>query len=378
MSFDIQINGRPYALWESATIQRSIDANAGIFNFTNSSTAPRSDYPIKVGDFVEIRINGTRKIAGFIDDISASQDDDSHTVEVSGRDRIQDLIDSSVPDAAKVTAGPVALKKLCENVISSLGAEIGVVQQFADVPDFTSDDLQAAGSGDTCMEYLVSFARKRQVYLVPDGSGNIVIFRPDRSNKSVSPLLNRKDGRINNVQSCSGRWSQQDRFNRYLCRSQDNFGFDPFGDYAGEGTDRKDEVTDGQIRSTRYLEIQAEEAMKAPECKARASEEANIRRTSGETYTATVAGVDQSDGTLWDFGQFVDIIDDLNGVSGEFLIKSVEYAIDTVRGTRTRLVCVPPDAYQVTAEPTPADARQAETGRGFTGEQPDNRGQVIR
>jgi len=378
MSFEISINGRPFTLWESATVERSIDSNCGVFRFSNSSTVPVSEYPVKTGDFVEILISGVRKIAGFIDHISASQDDGLHTIEISGRDKIQDLIDSSVPDSAKVTEGPVTLKRLCENVISALNADIKVIEQVPDIAGFSSDDLQVAGSGDTCMAYLVSFARKRQVYLVPDGSSNLIIFRPDRLNKSTSPLLHRAAGRTNNILSYSVKWEQQNRFNGYLCRSQDNFGFDPFGDYAGDGTDRKNEVTDGQIRSARYLEIQAEESMNDQECKERAAEESNIRRANGTEHTAVVAGVTQSDGTLWDFGQFVDIIDDFADISGEFLIKSVEYAIDTRKGTRTRLVSVPPDAYQVEAEPTKADARKAKTGTGFQNIEPVEQGQTVR
>lgn len=364
MSFEIQINGQPFTLWKSATVQRSIDRNAGAFRFSNSSTVPLSQYPIKTGDFVEIIINGVRKIAGFVDEITGSQDGNSHTIDVSGRDNTADVIDSSVPDSAKVTDGPVSLKSLCEKVMEAIGAEIAVSTDI-EIDDFTSEDLQAAGSGQQCMSYLVSFARKRQVYLVPDGAGGLTIFRPDPTNKVSTPLLHQQAGTINNVVSYSFRQSQQNRFNNYLCRSQDNFGYDDASDYAGDGVDRFGNVNDQQIRISRYLELQAEESMTETECTERASEESNLRRAFGIEYTASVPGVAQSDGTLWDFGQFVDIIDDYAGISGNFLIKSVEYAIDIGGGTRTQLTCVPPDAYQVKAEPTAEDKRTAETGGSF-------------
>lgn len=370
MSFEIRINGEPFFLWKSASVQRSIDSNAGAFRFSNSSTVPLSDYPVKTGDFVEIIIEGVRKIAGFVDEITGSQDESSHTVEVSGRDNIADLIDSSIPDGAKVTEGPISLRALIEKVISTLGASIKVSVDVDGLTDFTSQDLQAAGSGETCMAYLVSFARKRQVYLVPDGAGGLSIFRPDKSVQSVTPLLHQINGVSNNVTTYSFRQSQQNRFNQYLCRSQDNFGFDVFGDYSGDGTDRKNSVTDSQIRSSRYLELQAEESMNDQECAERAAEESNIRRAFGIEYTASVPGVSQSDGTLWDFGQFVDAIDDYANISGKFLIKSVEYAIDTQGGTRTQIVCVPPDAYQVTAEPSKENKRSAKTGEGFQRTEP--------
>lgn len=376
MSFEIRINGIPFALWKSATVQRSIDANAGAFRFSGSTSAPVGVYPVKAGDFVEILINSERKIAGFVDEVSGSHDDASHTVEVRGRDNTADLIDSSVPDAAKVTEGPVSLKSLIETAVSVLGAKISVSSNVSGLSDFTTDDLQAAASGQGCMDYLVSFARKRQVYLVPDGAGGLIIYRPDRSNTASSPIRHMQGDSNNNVLTYSFNQSQQNRFNQYFCRSQDNFGFNPLAEYFGDGVDRNAAVTDSQIRPSRYLEIQAEETMNAQDCAKRAAEEANIRRAMGTEYTVSVAGSTQSDGTLWDFGKFVTVADDYAGVNGIHLIKSVEYAVDIQSGTRTQLVLVSPDAYQVTAEPTAESKRSARTGKAYQNETPKTQGGI--
>lgn len=378
MSFEIRVNGQPFGLWESASVNRSIDRNSGVFRFSNSAAVPLSEYPVKGGDFVEVLILGVRKVAGFVDQVTDGMDDNSHTIEVSGRDNVADLIDSSVPDNAKVSEGPISLKKLCETVVSAIGAKIKIIQEVPDISDFTSEDLQAAGSGETCMSYLVSFARKRQVYLVPDGSGNLVIFRPVQGDKIPAPLVHRRNGTRNNVLTYSAIRSQQNRFNKYLCRSQDNFGFDGFAEYFGDGTDRNDEVTDSQIRTSRYLEIQSEESMTDSECKKRAAEEANIRRALGTEYTPTVADIKQTDGTIWDFGQFANVVDEYADISGLFLIKSVEYAIDITKGSRTRLTCVPPDAYQVEAEPTKESKRSASTGTTFENKVPKTQDMTLR
>ena len=363
MSFEIRINGQPFSLWKTAKASRSIDLNSGAFQFTNPTGLPETTSPVKAGDFAEILISGVRKVAGFVDDVSGSGDErKGNTNTFSGRDATADLIDSSVPDDGKVSEGPISLKALCEKVIKSLNSLVKVILEVDGLLDFTSEDLQAAGSGESAMGFMVSFARKRQVYLVPDGNGNLVIFRPDPSNKSTSPLLHKVNGLTNNVKSYSFRKSQQNRFNRYLCRSQDNFGFSTEADYSGEGTDRKSEVVDNNIRASRYLEIQAEESMTDTECKERASEEANIRRVDGQAYSATVDGVTQQDGTIWDFGQFVFVDDDFADMKGEFLIKAVEWSVDMNGGIKTTNTCAPPDAYQVTAEQPPESARSASTG----------------
>jgi prophage tail gpP-like protein len=313
--------------------------------------------------------------------MSDDEDPGSHSLIISGRDNIQDLIDSSVPDSAKVTEGPISLKKLCERVINSLPVPpaIKVIEKVFGLLDFTEDELESAGSAEKCMEYLVNFARKRQVYLVPDGSGNLLIFRPDTSNKASEPLINRIGSSTNNVKKSFVTRSQQNRFRKILCRSQDNFGVDPFADSDGEGTDRNDKAEDGQIRATRYLEIQAEETMTKEECEERAKEEVNIRRAMGQPYTAIVAGNSQSDGTVWDFGQFVQIDDEVKGVTGEHLIKSVEYSVSLPPiGTRTRMVCVQSDAYQVIAEPTAATKRKSTTAPSLENEVPKLQEQSVR
>lgn len=378
MSFEIRINGQPFTLWKSATVQRSIDTNAGAFRFSNSTSSPVGTYPVKTGDFVEILINGNRKIAGFVDEISGSQDSGSHTIEVSGRDNTADLIDSSVPDSVKVMEGPISLKAMIEKIISSISATISVLQNVSGLTDFDDEELQAAGCGDSCMAHLVSFARKRQVYLVPDGAGGLIIYRPDKSNRATTSILHVPGLSNNNVTSYSFQQSQQDRFNQYKCRSQDNFGFSDLADYAGDGTDRSDVVIDSQIRASRYREFQAEQTMGDKTCAQRAAEESNIRRAQGVTYTVSIPGVAQSDGTLWDFGQFVDVRDDYAGISGLYLIKSIEYAVDVSSGTRTQLTCCPPDAYQFTAEPSPEDKRAARTGAAYQNETPKTQGVIRR
>jgi prophage tail gpP-like protein len=381
MSFEVRLNGKPFVLWETAMAQRSIDKNCGVFRFTSSVSSPIQDFPMKVGDFIEILIDTIRKIVGFIDEMNDDEDPGSHSIIISGRDNIQDLIDSSVPDSAKITEGPISLKKLCERVINSLPTPpaIKVIEQVFGLADFTEDDLESAGSATSCMEYLVSFARKRQVYLVPDGDSNLLIYRPDKSNKAPGPLVNRIGGSTNNVKKSFVKRSQQNRFRKILCRSQDNFGFDPFADSDGEGTNRNATAEDSQIRATRYLEIQAEETMTDTECGERAAEEANIRRALGQPYTAIVAGHSPRGGTVWDFGQFVQIDDEVKGVKGEHLIKSVEWTEGLPpTGSKTRMVCVQSDAYQVVAEPTAATKRKSTTAPSLENAVPITQTQAVR
>ena len=358
MSFQVKINSRNFTLWESISVARSIDRNSGIFKLTNSTLNQLSGLKIYAGDRIEIFVGGDSKILGYIDSVQADFSKDSHSVIISGRDNIQDLIDSSVPDGAKVKSGEISLEGLCRRVIEELGTSIPVYNTVTGVEPFTSKDLEAAESGSNCMEYLVSFARKRQVYLIPDGNGSLLIWRPDEKIQPTS-ILNVDGGNYNNVISYTLSIAQQHQYHKYLCRSQSNpatFSWEP------EKIDIKKIAYDLTIRESRFLEIAAEQSMTESECKKRADEESNIRRSKGFEYKPIIQGVTQPNGTPWDIGQLVNVNDTSAQINGLLLIKSVQYSSNTKDGTLTRLTMTLPDAYQVVAEQSDAYRKMINIG----------------
>lgn len=350
--FQIRVNGRRFDLWESAEVQRSIDNPTGVFSFASTSVSP-AQYPVKAGDKCQVMLNDTPVLTGFVDGISAGGSVlQGQNVSVVGRDNTSDIIDSSMRDSVKNITGPISLVKLCEEVITSLGAFVQVVDVSAPPPqvsaltDFDANTDFTSDSGRNCMEFLIDFARKKQVYLVPDGSGRLLLFRPG-NRRSPTALLNEKDGMMNNVISWKMEYSHQDRYNLYRVRSEDNFGSNDDADYAGDGVDRSGDAIDPEIRRSRYCEKQAPESSDDTEVVETAIELANVTKALASTYECTVAGIAQPNGTIWDFGQLVSVSDDFAGLKGTFLVKAVRFEIDTKRGSTTHLTVVPPEAYRV-------------------------------
>lgn len=341
---ELRHNGRPYTLWESATFGRSLDSNCGQFSFTSSNPIS-PDYPLRKGDRIQCIVNGRAVITGFIERISASGDINGHRLNIQGRDKVCDLIDSSVPDAAKTISGPISLKALAERVISALGASIKVIDSSGGIEQFTADDLQAATSGQKCMDFLVSFARKRQVYLITNGDGDLVIFKP-QGQKSATPLIHRQDDPNNNVKTASLELDDTVRFGSYAVRTQNNVASDPFAGYDAAAVSITGRSADDEIRASRYLEIQAEESMTAAECTERANEESNLRRAKGLLYRATLVGDSQVNGSPWDIGSLVDVFDDYNGARGELLMFEINTTVDLGQGSQTEVGCSPADAYR--------------------------------
>lgn len=363
--FEIRVNQRPFRFWETAQVERSLDTNSGSFSFDSTNKAPDS-YPVRVGDFVQVLVNGIPQVTGHVDVVDIEGDVSKNRVSVGGRDTTQDLIDSSVPDGAKTITGPISLVAMCERVISALGSDIEVqdVSQGVDL-NFTQDDLLNADSGRGCMNFLTDFARKKQVYLIPDGVGRLLVFRPNPAERAATALQHTRNGTGNNVKEFRASFNAQDRFGVYVSRSQDLFSFGDASDYKGDGVDRNDRVEDPTIRSTRYLEIQGEETLSGEEPVNRVEEEANLRRIQSILYEATVAGVEQSDGSVWRVGQLVRVNDEFAGVRGILLIRAIRFSISEAEGSRTRLLCSPPDAYQVRGATSDQDARRALLGANF-------------
>lgn len=354
---EIRHNGIAYTLWESATFNRSLDNNCGQFSLTSSNPFNQS-YPLRIGDRVQFIVNGISVINGFIDKITASGDMEGHRLNIAGRDKVSDLIDSSVPDSTKSMKGPISLKSMAEKIIAALGAGIKVIDSTGGIDNFGADELQAAESGQKCMEFLVSFARKRQAYLITNGNGDLVIFKP-QGQKVGTQLLHLHDGAANNVKTAELDLDISARFNKYVVRSQKNVAADPFEGVSKSTVSVTGTAIDPEIRTSRYLEIQGEQAMSASEGTKRANEESNLRRAKGLTYTATLHGDSQNDGSPWDIGFLVDAFDDYNGVRGELLMFAIATSVDISSGSVTTIGCSPADAYRAIAKPSRKTRRKS-------------------
>lgn len=362
--YEIFVNGQNFTQWETVSWTRSLDNPIGDYTFSSPNTFP-AGYPIKAGAYVQIIANGFSRVAGFVDNVNGKGGASGHTVTVAGRDSVQDLLDSSVPDSAKSLSGNQTMQTMCQAVIGSLGLSIPVIDDSGGIAPFSATDITVASTGQRCLDYLISFARKRQVYLVTDGAGGLVIFRPG-TNMSSTPILHKTNNRSNNVLSYDININHANRFNHYRTSSQDNFGSDANADYKGDGASRKGDLFDPEIRATRYLEVQGEETMSDGESGERANEIANVRRAESLEYSCTIPGAFQNNGQPWDYGLLVQVQDDYAGVNGVLLTRSVSTSVNLSGGTVTTLTFADPAAYSVKGALTQVDLRRASMGTNLS------------
>lgn len=364
MSFGFFVNGKEQKNWTSAAFFRSIDELCGKFTFV-TSFLPNA--PILRNDLIELYVDGKLKLTGYQDSLSGNRTVSSKIRTIMGRDITQDLVDSSVPiDALDLEGG--TLKTLAEEIIKGLGMDIKVIEDLdAPLAPFETfydqdgggegeEDIESSPIDQTAFDYLMSFARKRQVYLITSPSGNLVIFRANDRSKIAVPLNVKNMMKNQLVAEASFKKDFAAGFAKITCASQETL------QYSLQEEDAANQVatvTIPGIRPSRQRAIVAEEAMDVDECRARAVEEANILKMKSEEYSCTVTGTNAPDGTQWEIGQQIEIIDEEFGASGIFLLKSYTMSLDLERGTQTELVFTRPSSYQQYTEVPPHIERKS-------------------
>ena len=359
---EIQLGGERYSGFTSATVTRSVTTLAGSFTIALTAQQGRP-FPVKIGTAAKIFVDGTQVIEGFVETIDVGYDAESHTIEVGGRDRTADFIDSSVGVVTGILRG-LSLEALIRRTLDGMGlSDIQVISEAFAGP---FDEFELAPEiTQTGAEFIEPFTRARAILATTDGHGNIVLTR---AGTDVAPgaIRNKIGGKDNTVLSGSLSLDETERFSTYTVKSEDVFSREKEGDFdIAAGTDISSTVTDSEIRSTRRITFEAEENITTiQEADSRAEWESNIRRTNGTKAEFIVQGYSVN-GALWAPNQRVSIDDDFLDITSTMLIESVTYGLSLSGGSTTNLICVPPDSYQVAAERDAVSARLEVLGGDF-------------
>jgi prophage tail gpP-like protein len=362
MSLAIQLNGAVYTSFIAARVIRSIDSLTGAFSFT--STATSSDlFPVRVGDTVVILADGIAALTGYVERLTVDYGVDDHVIEVSGRGVLADLIDSTVKTTKEFTGG-VLLESIATAVLSDLGIASSVINNAGTIDVYAEEDIISADVGQSAFDFLELYARKRQVLLNEDAAGNLVLSRgtTDRSPVNIVNLKNNTGA--NNVKAARLDLNYSNRYNQYVVRSQLNPVFQAIGVTPDLVADQSGTSTDTSIRSTRYIEINAEESSSSTDAVSTAVWEANIRRARSLNYSATLQG-HSFNGNLLYPNMLITVRDNFCDIEADLLIRSVTYNYNLDEGSTATVDCAPKDAYTLEAEQNQRDANTTDQAEGL-------------
>lgn len=361
---EVRVNGQNYDLFKQVDVSRSMNDFSGECRIITTEPVNNISF-ITTNDKIEILLDGVQILTGYAENISDSETNDSHDISYRARDLVMDIIDSSCPDNVKAVENVTSLKQLCQLVIDGLGLDVSVIDN---VGATFSEDLKAAGIGESAGSFLQKYARKVGVFLNTDGKGNIFLQQPGGKLKTI--LANIPGFLKNNIKESNYSLDDSKRYGKIIVRSNGNL----TSQAATGNLGNSGEASDPDIRSTRILEMTASSPMTAAECKKNAEEEVNIRRCQAFSYSCTVAGF-SANGELWEPGRLVNVKDEKKGVIGLFLITECQWSF-SASGEITKMTITYPDAYTANAEQSPAQKKTTKAGTTYTIQRGDTLSQL--
>jgi len=360
----VEVDGVEYKTFKDLNVNRSIDDVAGSFRIVTARPSDNSN-PFKVGLGINIKLDDVQVMRGKIYESHIEGDTTNDDIVLSGRDITGDIIDSTVPDDSKVFVEGANIFTITGRVLTSLGADnsIGILNQSGGlIEPFSEDEIVSCEVGDTVIEFLLKYCRKRQLFLNTDTFGNLIFFKAD-GQRVGNLIINQTSNISNTVLNYSVKLNVSNRFNKYICKGQDSDAW-VGGDDAT--VDASGEAIDPEIVESRIHEFKMEEdSPSSSDCQARAAEESNVRRARGFEYKVTVQGY--KDNITWGVNQFVQVSDDKAGVYGEFLIKGVEFKLNSLQGRHTKLTIVNKDAYTAEAAINLRTSKEQDAGNMWMG-----------
>ena len=353
----VEIDGREYAGWTAARIERRIDKMATDFDLAVTETWPGQVTPWQLGVFtpIALRLGGVLVLTGYIDTATPSYDGQSHKVQLGGRSKTADLVDcmSELPHEHRGTT----LSALARAIAEPFG--IGVVDE---APIGAAFPLASREPTDTAFQFLERQARLRGVLLTDDPEGRLVLTRAGESRAAGSL----EQGR--NIESLQVEFNVSKQFSKYIVIGQAPAGaswVNAAGEVQQPGAGAQPGVlgtaTDPNVPRYRPHVTQAETGLTASEARDRAVWQAAYAGGRATRARVTVRGWRQENGEIWRVNQLVPIKSAQARLDSELLIVGVTYQLTSQSGRTTELLIAPAAGYK----PDPAQVRvRNRTGGG--------------
>ena len=336
--------GRKHEGWKSVRIRRAMDEVASSFDLslTDRWSADSEPVPLDTFEPVTVSIKGERVITGYVDAPSPSYDENTWTIDVSGRSRTGQLVDCSAVYGSGGLAG-VTVADVARALAEPFG--IGVVTDEDVGAVFASVQIEP---GETVSEVVDRLARQRRLWVSDTVDGNLRFLR--RSGAVQDTLIGPSNGSSNevNILSADGAFDGQEQFSEYTVKGQ-TIGSDLWtGEVSAAAVGK---ATDASVPLHRPLVILSETQGADAALRERAVYEAALRRGRARTVTYRVAGWSRGDRALWEVGKMVAVRDDRLRIDANLLVVATEFIRSEEDGIVTELTCAEPEAYDLLAIP---------------------------
>lgn len=354
MTISLAVNGKSYKNFEGARVTQSITNLCDDFTFSvsNKSDAP---FPFVGGEECTVFVDNVLILTGHIERINVNGAAKKHTIDVGGRDRCGDLIDSMLgPD--EDIAGTMSLLRLCERAIANVGLSIKVFDFVKPKPFQVYVDLSSPDPGQTIWDYLEPLSRARQVLLTSNAQGNLTIARSSGTVAEGAFVEHRVTdiGRRNNVLEYSAKRDFTARHREYrniTSLSAPANALSSIGLGAEYISAQLAIVRDPLIRRGRQFVITEESGLQTGDGQDRARWERDTRIANSNGYVVKVDGHTDPAGNRWKPNTIIPVRSDYAGINDNMLVAKVEFSQEP--GSFSTLTLLDKNAFTLqVSEPT--------------------------
>lgn len=323
--------------WLSLRLSHSIEAAASKFTLELTerwAAEKRVERRIRPTQRCIIRLDGEQVLAGHIDGVDADYDATSHTLSVTGRDLVGDLVDGAAAIEPPFEWRGIKLDELARRVCAPYAVEV-----LATADCGAPFQRAAIQPGETAWEVIERGCRQRGLIATGDGLGRLLITRPGEGGEAAGVLvLGGDDG---NILSAQGRFDWSARHDVVVVRGQGE------GGARGQGEAR---CHDAEMTRHRPKLLLAEAAGEGGTFQRRADWEVMICAAKSRRLTYRVPGWRGRSGRLWRPNTMVRVKDAFLELDRELLIVSVAWTLDD-GGTVAELEVAPREAFELLPEP---------------------------
>lgn len=213
--WSISFGGQTYATWTRAELVRDLSEISASFSLELRDSARHAAFPwadlmdaralVTEGLEASLSVDGQVVLKGWVDEIAPRSADGEAGVTVSGRDKTCDLI-----DCAATVEGPWEYKdQTLDKIASAIVAPFGLTVRV-DVDLGAPIERLVIEPGETALAAIEKGARQRQVLLVSDGLGALVLTRGGKGRAPADLIY--PGG---NVIASGGCFSLRERYSAY-------------------------------------------------------------------------------------------------------------------------------------------------------------------
>ncbi len=330
----IEVNGKKYDGFVEAECSGGVESMARKFRFkTTAKSLTQND--LKAQDKVRIFLDNNLFLTGKIERLRISYSPTNHDIEVSGRDQIGDLIDSSIIQKEYAQRDFVLLLTA---VLKDNGySNIKIVDNVGKISRIKLEEGESVKTekGETIAEFLDRYAQKVQVLLFSDENGDLTISR-EGDQPSAGAILSRIGDSNSNV---LGATIDLDISERY--RFIEIFAQSGNDSYSVSTVDQSSIAIDSEIIYPRRKRITQGTASKTLTLSDWAKWNVVIRKAKGSRYQCRVQDFYTKPGSIapWEINTLAQVKDDRCQIDGQFLIQGVTF-FKSLAGTFTDLSIV--------------------------------------